>query len=94
MRMNQTLYFRLAGSAAASLLFLAAILFGPVTAHAEFDVVYDGQNATAINNLDFAGALWNVVFEYGSADSIYGLTPDLTFDNEPDRRRRVSMRGS
>ena len=45
-------------------------------------VIYSGDTATGIQNLNVGGNFYNVEFVYQSANSVYGTPPTFDFDNE------------
>ena len=62
------------------------LLLGASTAQA-VEVIYEGDNATGIENLEVDGVLYHVEFLYDSAENIYGES--LTFDF-PDAEKVVA----
>ena len=62
----------------------AVLLCGASTAQAGFIVEHDGANATGILNLDVGGMLYDVVFEFGSAEEVYGGLPPIFDFNSGD----------
>jgi len=71
---------------------LAFLLFAG-TAQA-FTVVSDGDNATAILDLNVSGTLYDVAFEFDTAEGIYGLEPGMydfdTFEAAEDAMNAVN----
>ena len=49
-------------------------------------VIFQGDNASTIQNLDVGGTLYNVVFRSDTANAVYGDPPIFDFNNEADAR--------
>ena len=70
-----------------TLVLTMGLLLGASTAQA-FEVIYVGNNATGIKNLEVDNVLYNVEFLFDSAENIYGES--LIFDF-PDAQKAVRM---
>jgi len=53
----------------------------------ETQVIFEGNNATGILNLEVDGKLYNVEFRFDSAENIYGAPPIFDFQDDIDAAR-------
>ncbi|GAG90613.1 unnamed protein product, partial [marine sediment metagenome] len=65
--------------------FFGILLLFPLTVFAQ-TVIFEGNTASGIQNLNVDGTLYNVDFEYGSANNIYGTPPVFDFNTDDGAR--------
>jgi len=65
--------------------FFGVLLLFPLTIFAQ-TVIFEGNTASGIRNLDVNGTAYDVDFQYGSANNIYGIPPVFDFNTDDDAR--------
>ena len=65
-----------------NLIVAMSLLLAPIAVQAEPKVIFEGSNATGIENLELDGVTYDVTFEWGSSHRLFGIPGDFTFPGE------------